>query len=84
MSFADDVRRHVDVTYIQPARASGRSQIEVLVGDVHRELGYSNRYPLVCSALGSLRFEDDYRVRRLSVEGPLNGSSTLFRFEVLM
>jgi len=83
MSHADDVRSYVNSHYIEPARLRGDSRVEVLTGDVHQALGYRNRYPLVCSALGSLTFEKAYRVRRLSVEGPLNGASTLFRFEVL-
>lgn len=83
MSHADDVRSYVNTHYLQPARQCGEAEVEILAGDVHRALGYGNRYPVVCSALGSLTFERVYQVRRLSVEGPLNGASTLFRFAVL-
>ena len=83
MSYADDVRSHVNVHYIKPARSRGDSEVEILTGDVHKALGYRNRYPLVCAALGSQIFENTYRVRRVAVEGPLNGASTLFRFRVL-
>ena len=83
MSYADDVRLHVNTHYIKPARSHGDSEVEILTGVVHKALGYRNRYPLVCAALGSQIFENTYRVRRVAVEGPLNGASTLFRFRVL-
>lgn len=60
----------------------GESEVEVLVGDVHRDLGYANRYPLICSALGSLTFEQHYGVKRVAVAGPVNGARTLFRFRL--
>jgi hypothetical protein len=44
---------------------------------------YKNRYPLVCSAIGSNRFTAMCELRRISVEGPLNGVSTLFTFELI-
>jgi hypothetical protein len=83
MSHSDDVRAYVDAHYVKPARTRGQNEVEVLAGEVHRALGYSQRYPLVCSALGSLTFEKLARVRCIAVEGPLNGASTLFRFQVL-
>lgn len=83
MSYADQVRTHCGENIIRPARAAGRREVEIRAGDVHADLGYKNRLPLVCSALGAAIFEERYRVRRKAVEGPLNGSNTLFRFEVL-
>lgn len=53
------------------------------VGGVHRAMGYKNRIPLVCSAIGSTLFEDMARVGRLSVDGPLASTTTVIRFEVL-
>jgi len=83
MSYAEDVRSHVNAHYIKPARSHGDSEVEIRSGDVHKALGYRNRYPLVCSVLGSQIFENTCRVSRVTVEGPLNGASTLFRFRVL-
>ena len=83
MSLADDVRKHCKKTYIDPARNRGDKTIEIRSGDVHKALKYKNRYPLVCSAIGSNRFEDEYNVRRICVKGPLNGVSTLFTFKVM-
>lgn len=82
-SHADVVRAHCGAKIIEPARQSGRVEVEIRVGDIHADLGFKNRLPLVCSALGSAVFEKQYRVRRTAVDGPLNGANTLFRFEVL-
>ena len=82
MSFADDVRRHCKVKYVDPARRRGEKRVSIRSGDVHKALGYKNRYPLVCSAIGSNLFEEMCNVKRRSVTGPLNGVSTLFTFEL--
>ena len=83
MSFADDVRMYCKETYVDPARVRGEKTVTIRSGDVHSALNYRNRYPLVCSALGSNLFEQLCNVKRISVEGPLNGVSTLFTFELI-
>jgi hypothetical protein len=83
MSHADDVREYCIVTYVNPARGNGEKLIRIRSGDVHSALNYKNRYPLVCSAIGSNIFEELAKVHRTSIEGPLNGSNTLFTFELL-
>ena len=83
MSLADDVREYCKTTYVDPARQKRQKTITIRSGDVHSALNYKNRYPLVCSALGSNRFEEMCDLRRISVEGTLNGVSTLFTFELI-
>ena len=83
MSFADEVRQYCKDTYVDPARNGGEKAVTIRSGDVHSALNYKNRYPLVCSAIGSNLFEELCNVKRISVEGPLNGVSTLFMFEVI-
>jgi 5-methylcytosine-specific restriction enzyme B len=83
MSYADDVRCHCGKKYVEPARARGNRLIEIRAGDVHRDMGFKNRLPLVCSAIGATVFEETQRIRRVAIEGPLNGANTLFRFEIL-
>jgi 5-methylcytosine-specific restriction protein B len=83
MSHADDVRAYCKTTYVDPARRKGQKTIKIRSGDVHRALNYKNRYPLVCSAIGSNRFEDICGLKRIAVDGPLNGVSTLFTFELI-
>jgi 5-methylcytosine-specific restriction protein B len=83
MSFADDVRQYCKDTYVDPARNKGEKTVTIRSGDVHSALNYKNRYPLVCSAIGSNLFEELCNVKRISVEGPLNGVTTLFTFELI-
>jgi 5-methylcytosine-specific restriction enzyme B len=83
MSLADDVRQYCKETYVDPARARGEKTVAIRSGDVHSALNYKNRYPLVCSAIGSNLFKELCDVKRISVDGPLNGVSTLFTFELV-
>lgn len=83
MSFADDVREHCRLRYVVPARARGESTVTIRTGDVHSALGYKNRLPLVCSALGAKTFEEACQVERVGVNGPLNGANTTFTFRLL-
>lgn len=82
MKHADDVREYCITTYIEPARRKGEKSVIIRSGDVHSALNYRNRYPLVCSAIGSNTFEELARIRRVSIEGPLNGANTIFKFDL--
>lgn len=84
MSLADDVREHCRVHYVEPARTSGESAFTIRAGgDVHSALGYKDRHPLVCSSLGATTFEELCRLKRVAVDGPLNGANTVFTFRLL-
>ncbi len=83
MGLSEDVRNYCNNKYVDPARKTGNNTIKIRCGDVHTALNYRNRYPLVCSALGSYIFEEISKVRRISIAGPLNGSNTEFTFEIL-
>lgn len=83
MSLADDVRAYCIKEIIEPARARGASEVAIRAGDVHRAMGYTNRLPLVCSALGAAVFEQRARVQRTGVDGPLASTTTVIRFKVL-
>lgn len=82
MSYADEVREHCRKQYVAPARSAGQATVTIRAGDVHSALGYTNRMPLVCSAIGAKTFEATCQVKRLTVEGPLNGANTTFTFSV--
>ena len=79
---ADDIREYVCHVYIEPARKGGEREVRVRAGDVHKEMGLCQRIPAVCSAIGSNKFQDEYRVRLVGREGPTNGSNVYFTFEV--
>lgn len=83
MKMADRIREHADSRCVRPARVGGVKQVTIRAGDVHRGMGLSGKLPAVCSALGSNRFVDECGLRRLAVEGPLNGSNCELTFEIL-
>jgi hypothetical protein len=47
MSFADDVRNYCIEHYINPARIVNIQNITIRAGDVHNEMNYRNRMPLI-------------------------------------
>ena len=79
-TFSDEVRNYCVTNYLQPARARGDYTFSIHSGDVHRALNYANRYPLVCSAVGAERFENENGITRVAISGPINSSRTIFIF----
>lgn len=82
LSRADDIRDFAFKEIIEPARKQGKHTVTIRAGDVHRDMGLYDRMPAVCSALGSKKFEDRFNVKRLKMEGPLQGANALFTFEI--
>lgn len=83
MSHADEVREYCSTHIIAPARLKGAKSVTIRAGEVHRALRFQNRLPLVCSAIGARIFENSLRLKRVSVDGPLNGANTEFTFILL-
>lgn len=77
---AAQVRGHCIAKYLNPAKQRGDHTFSIKSGDVHNALGFQNRYPLVCAAIGAQLFEQQNNIKRISIEGPLNGAQTLFTF----
>ena len=82
MSYADDVRSYCVKNLVNPARIKGLKQIDIRAGDVHKAMGYQNRLPLVCAALGAKKFEDLAGVVRVALTGPTNGANAVFTFRL--
>ncbi|MBI4855128.1 MAG: hypothetical protein HY818_00055 [Acetobacterium woodii] len=82
MSHSDDVREYCMDNIIVPARANGEAQVEIRAGDIHAAMGYRNRMPLVCAALGAIKFEELADVERISLTGPTNGANAIFTFRI--
>jgi len=83
MSLADDVRNYCLENIIEPARLKGDNEISIRAGDIHTAMGYHNRMPLVCSSLGTKKFEELANVHRVSITGPANGANAVFTFRFL-
>lgn len=79
-SGSDAIRRHAYEKYVLPVRRRKERLISINVGDVHREMGLSNRVPLVCAALGSKKFLTEHGLRIVSKTGPPSGQSTTVTF----
>jgi len=83
MSYSDDVRAYCKKNYVDVARTKGEKRVSIRAGDIHAALNYQNRMPLVCSALGSNKFEEMCNVKRASITGPANGANAVFTFELI-
>jgi hypothetical protein len=73
---SDAIRQHAYRKYVVEAHRRKEKLISINVGDVHREMGLSNRVPLVCAALGSKKFLKEHNLRIVSKTGPPSGQST--------
>ena len=74
------VREWVQNHIVKPARARGDRMITVTAGEVHNQLGLTNRVPVVCQALRSKRFLEANRLVLKNVTGPPSGLSTTVKF----
>ncbi len=79
-SGSDAIRRHAYEKYVLQAHRRKERIISINVGEVHREMGLSNRVPLVCAALGSKKFLKEHGLRIVSKTGPPSGQSTTVTF----
>lgn len=81
MANSDGIRNYLNENYVRPARHKGDYTLTVRAGDVAREL--SAHMPAVCGVLGSDMFERQFRLKRIAIDGPVPGGSTLFVFKLL-
>ncbi len=81
-TLAGRIRAYAFEHYVKPAREAGQTEVTIRAGEVHDRMGLKCRLPAVCAALGTQTFEHRYRVKRLRTEGPMQGASTTFTFEV--
>ena len=82
MSYADEVRMYVLVAFIQPARERGKPTVTFTAKEIHKALGYRQRYPLVCSAIDTDKFLDYANVTLLMRVGPKQSSTVEWTFLV--
>ena len=82
MKPTDQTKRHVIAHYVTPARLKGEKVIQVRVGAVQNELGWTNRTPSVFSTLSSKEFQREAGVELIEKQGgpPSGGPSTTVQF----
>ena len=76
MSRSEQVLKHIEKAYVEPARQRGESTIQVRAGDVHRDLRWTNRVPSVCTALSSQKLQKAIGAELIAKHGPPSGFST--------
>jgi hypothetical protein len=79
---SDRVRDHVKRKYVDPAKKDGKKSLSIRAGDIHKELGFSRRIPVVCSALRSRIFQKNCDIELTYVGGPNNSTTTTFAYKL--
>jgi hypothetical protein len=82
-TISDQIREHVRLNYVEPARLGRQGRFSVRCGTVEKELGMSNRIAQVCTALKTPKFLDPNGLRLVETSGPPSGTSTtvVYTFE---
>ena|ERR1700678_746987 len=82
MKPTDLTKQHVIAKYVEPARTRGETTIQVRVGNVQKELGWTNRTPSVFSTLSSRDFQQEAGLELIEKKGgpPSGGPSTTVQF----
>ena len=82
MKPTEQTKMHVISTYVKPARQKGQKTVQVRVGNVQKELGWTNRTPSVFSTLSSKEFQQEAGVELIEKRGgpPSGGPSTTVQF----
>jgi len=85
----EKVRTFVAENYIEPARQRGERTVTIHAGALgkvlqERDILPSNRFPIICGAMGSPIFAKKNRVTLASRQGPASGlsSSATFTFNL--
>jgi hypothetical protein len=78
----DLTKNHVIASYVEPARRTGKKTVRVRVGNVLKELRWTNRTPSVYSTLNSSEFQNEAGVELIEkTGGPASGGpSTTVQF----
>ena len=82
MKPTDQTKKHVIATYVKPARVKGEDVVQIRVGAIQKELGWTNRTPSVFSTLSSKEFQQEAGVELIEKRGgpPSGGPSTTVQF----
>jgi hypothetical protein len=82
MKPTEQTKRHVISTYVNPARLKGEKTVQVRVGNIQKELGWTNRTPSVFSTLMSKDFQREAGLELIEKSGgpPSGGPSTTWQF----
>jgi hypothetical protein len=82
MKPTERTKMHLISNYVRPARLKGDRTFQVRVGNLQKELGWTNRTPSVYSTLVSKDFQREAGVELIEKKGgpPSGGPSTTWQF----
>lgn len=83
MTKSENVRRYILENYIIPARKKKERTITFSSAEIHDGMVFQNRYPLVCTAIDAQKFLEEYSVILVKREGPLQGRTVRWVFELM-
>lgn len=86
VSQANKIRKFAKEKFIDPARSRNEQFVEIVSGDVHREMKLSNALPAVCSALESEAFSRLATVKLVQRHSPIGSEkpSSTIRYKFLL
>lgn len=79
---SDRVRDHIKRKYVDPAKKAGKKSLSIRAGDIHSELGFLRRIPVVCSALRSRKLQKNCNIKLAYVDGHNNTTTTTFTYRL--
>ena len=79
---SDRVREHVKRKHIDPAKKAGKKSVSLRAGDIHRELGFTRRIPVVCSALRSRKLQKNCNIKLSYIDGHNNTTTATFTYRL--
>ena len=82
MTTAEHIPLYVIEHYIMAARAAGREEVRIRLGDIRQGMRLTNPLQSVRSALGTKLFQDEAGVDLLTPIGDRAGANTHFHFRL--
>ena len=79
---SEQVRDYVKRKYVDPAKKAGKKSLSLRAGDIHRELGFTRRIPVVCSALRSRKFQKKCDIKLSYIDGHNNTTAATFTYRL--
>jgi hypothetical protein len=79
---SDRVRDYVKRKYVDPAKKAGKKSLSIRAGDIHKELGFTRRIPVVCSALRSRKFQNKCDIKLAYIDGHNNTTTAKFTYRL--
>ena len=81
MSQADKIRDYAYTNLILPAKRQGKKVVTFSSSDIHKSMDLNKRFPLVCSSIDAIKFQEQYSLLLVKRDGPKQSSTVRWTFE---